>query len=416
MKKIFSIVLSTFLIINLNFVVSFGSAVQTNESIETVQAMQSSSVGTITKDDVSKGLIYCSEYPVTVQIEGVKVKTKEEDVPPLIVASRTLIPARAFFEALGAKVGWDEKNRIVTVENDGVSIELVIDSAVAKVGGKTKMLEVPAMIIDHDEDGNGSTMLPLRFVSEGIGAKVSWNESTRTADIIPPKEEIQNEEPLTKEETATFDTNYGPLHLLNSNAKKKLVVIDIGHGGSDTGSIGNKDMEDELYEKEVNLEVGLKLRELLDQAGATYIFTRESDVSVPLYDRPALANDNDADILVSIHNNSFDTEKPLGTEVYYYSKVDEQGMDEGDLYGIYSKDIATIVQKEMIEILGTYSRGAKESKYLAILRLSSMPAIIVEGAFMSNPKDLEMIRTTEFKEKYAYAVAKGLITAINQAF
>ncbi|HZK62455.1 MAG TPA: N-acetylmuramoyl-L-alanine amidase, partial [Anaerovoracaceae bacterium] len=60
--------------------------------------------------------------------------------------------------------------------------------------------------------------------------------------------------------------------------------------------------------------------------------------------------------------------------------------------------------------------GAKESEHLAILRRSSMPAIIIEGAFMSNPGDLEKIRTAEFKEKYAYALAKGLITAMNQAF
>jgi len=410
MKKLFSIILSAFLMANLSLAVSFGETVQTSESIDAVQVSQSSQVGIITKDDVSRGLIYCDEHPVTLQIEGETIPTKDEDVPPLIVASRTLIPARAFFEAMGATVDWDAKNRIVTVEDDGVSIELVIDSPIAKVEGKATTLEVPAMIIDHDEDGNGSTMVPLRFVSEGLGAEVSWVESTRTANIIPAGAEI------VKEETSTFETNYGPLHLLNSNAKKKMIVVDIGHGGKDTGAIGDRDTADELYEKDVNLEIGLKIKELLDQAGARYIFTRESDVSMPLYDRPELANDVSADILVSIHNNSFDSARPEGTEVYYYSKVDEQGLDEGDLYGIFSKDIAVLVQKEMVEILGTYNRGAKESEHLAILRLSSMPAIIIEGAFMSNPDDLEYMRTAEFKEKYAYAVAKGLITAMNQAF
>jgi len=410
MKKLFSIILSAFLMVNLSFAVSFGETVQNSELIESVQVSQVSQEGIITKADVSRGLIYCREYPVTVQIEGVDVPTKEKDVPPLIVASRTLIPARAFFEALGATVDWDAENRIVTVQNDGSTVELVIDSSVAKVEGKAKILEVPAMIIDHDQDGDGSTMVPLRFVSEGLGAEVSWNESTRTANITPASNEI------VEEETSTFETNYGPLNLLNSNAKEKMIVIDIGHGGNDTGSIGNQGSSEELYEKDVNLEIGLKVKELLDQAGARYIFTRESDVSVPLYDRPALANDSSADILVSIHNNSFDTAKPEGTEVYYYSKVDEQGLDEGALYGIYSKDIAVLVQKEMVAILGTVDRGAKESEHLAILRRSSMPAIIIEGAFMSNPGDLEKIRTAEFKEKYAYALAKGLITAMNQAF
>ena len=410
MKKLFLIILSTFLMVNLSFVVSFGETVQNNELIESVQVSQVGQAANITKSDVSRGLLYCREYPVTVKIEGVAVLTKEKDVPPLIIAARTLIPARAFFEALGATVEWDAENRIVTVENDGSTVELVIDSPVAKVEGKAKILEVPAMIIDHDEDGNGSTMVPLRFVSEGLGAEVSWIEATRTANIVPASTETE------EEEASTFETNYGPLNILNSNAKEKMIVIDIGHGGRDTGSIGNQEMPDELYEKDVNLEIGLKVKELLDQAGARYKFTRESDVSMPLYDRPALANDIGADILVSIHNNSFDTEKPEGTEVYYYSKVDEQGLDEGALYGIYSKDIAVLVQKEMVDILGTVDRGAKESEHLAILRRSSMPAIIIEGAFMSNPGNLEKIRTAEFKEKYAYALVKGLITTMNSAF
>ncbi|MBK5247150.1 MAG: N-acetylmuramoyl-L-alanine amidase [Peptostreptococcaceae bacterium] len=410
MKKLFSIILSTFLMVNLSFVVSFGETVQNSELIESVQVSQVSQAAIITKADVSRGLLYCREYPVTVQIDDVDVPTKEKDVPPLIVGARTLIPVRAFFEALGATVEWDAENRIVTIENDGSTVELVIDSPVAKVEGKAKILEVPAMIIDHDEDGTGSTMVPLRFVSEGLGAEVSWIEATRTANIVPASTETE------EEETSTFETNYGPLNILNSNAKEKMIVIDIGHGGKDTGSIGNQNSSDELYEKDVNLEIGLKVKDLLDLAGARYIFTRESDVSMELYDRPALANDIGADILVSIHNNSFDTEKPEGTEVYYYSKVDEQGLDEGALYGIYSKDIAVLVQKEMVDILGTVDRGAKESEHLAILRRSSMPAIIIEGAFMSNPGNLEKIRTTEFKEKYAYALVKGLITTMNSAF
>src|SRR5665647_2231375 len=203
MKKLFSIILSAFLMVNLSFVVSFGETVQNSELIESVQVSQVSRAGIITKTDVSRGLIYCREYPVTVQIGGVDVPTKEKDVPPLIVAARTLIPVRAFFEALGATVDWDAENRIVTVQNGGSTVELVIDSPVAKVEGKAKILEVPAMIIDHDEDGDGSTMVPLRFVSEGLGAEVSWVESTRTANIMPAGNDSEEEKP------STFDTNYG---------------------------------------------------------------------------------------------------------------------------------------------------------------------------------------------------------------
>lgn len=404
MKKLFSVILSSFLIFNMSVVFSFGEVTQSFDENQTAV------ISAITQSDVSRGLLFCRDYPVTVQIDGITVPTKEKDVPPVIIGSRTLIPARAFFEAMGATVGWDAENRVVTVKNKGTTVELVIDSSITKVNGEEKLLDVPAMIIDHDEDGNGSTMVPLRFVSEGLGFEVSWAESIRTANVMEAGA-VSGEE-----DTDTFDTTYGTLNVLNKSAREKLITIDIGHGGKDTGSIANEDTPDELYEKDVNLEIGLKLRELLDKAGARYIFTRESDVSVQLYDRPALANEQGADIFVSIHNNSFDTSKPEGTEVYYYSKEDEFGQDEMELYGISSKTIATLVQNELVDILGTTDRGAKESSRLAVLNKTSMPAIIIEGAFMSNPGDFEKIRTPEYKEKYAYAVAKGLIEAMNEAF
>jgi len=410
MKKLFSMILSIFLIINLSLAVSFGETAEPVNSDVNIQVNQTTQAGIITAEDISRGLLFCRDYPVTAQINGVTIPTEDKDVPPLIVASRTLIPVRAFFESMGAKVNWDSENRVVSVEDEGTKVDLVIDSPVAIVNGNEKSLEVPAMIIDNDGDGNGSTMVPLRFVSEVLGAEVSWVEATRTANII------QADKTTGDGTTSTPDTKNENLSLMNQNAKQKLIVIDIGHGGNDSGSIAHQDMPDELYEKDVNLEIGLKVKDLLNQAGAKYIFTRESDVSMPLYDRPALANDSGADIFISIHNNSSEKSSPDGTEIYYYSKVNEQGQDEVALYGIYSKDIAQSIQKKMVETLGTSDRGIKESQYLAVLNKTSMPAIIIEGAFMSNPGDLEKIRTTEYKEKYAYALVNGLIEAMNNAY
>lgn len=404
MKRQISIILGVFLIFNMSFVNSFGEVGQVAEG------EQIAGMSTITESDVSRGLLFCRDYPVTVQIKGVSVPTAEKEVPPVIIGSRTLIPVRAFFEAMGAIVDWDPEKRVVSVKNQGVMVELTIDSSITKVNGEEKPLEVPAMIIDHDGDGNGSTMVPLRFVSEGLGAQVSWIDSTRTANVILSSGTTE------VEETGTFETAYGAISVLNNKAREKMIAIDIGHGGKDTGAIAYEDQPNELYEKDVNLEVGLALKGLLDKAGARYIFTRESDVAISLYDRPALANSSNADIFISLHNNSSDYSKPDGTEVYYYSKTNDLGQDENALYGICSKDIATLVQKEMVAILGTSNRGAKESPYLAVLNKTSMPAIIIEGAFLSNPGDFEKIKAQEYKEKYAYAVAKGLIEAMNSRF
>lgn len=422
MKKILPIILITVIMLSSAYELTYAEVskdnsiedinwiISENESVDTENYNSNNVNNQITNSDISRGLSFCREYPVTVQIGGIDVPTSEKEVPPVIVASRTLIPARAFFESMGAEVSWDGEKRAVKVTSDDTTVELVIDSSVTSVDGKEVILEVPAMIIDHDEDGNGSTMLPLRFVSEGLGYDVAWEDSTRTANVTKP---IIAE---VGEDTTTFETTWGAINVLNDNASEKLIVVDIGHGGKDTGCIGNEDLPDELYEKDINLEIGLKLKTLLEEAGAKYIFTRETDTYMQLYDRPAFANGVGGDVFVSIHNNSSDYSKPEGTEVYYYSKVNEEEQDEGMLYGIYSKDIAKLVQNELVKILGTTDRGAKESPKLAVLNKTSMPAIVVEGAFMSNPEDQEKMRTKEYKEQYAYAVAKGLIAAMNKVF
>jgi N-acetylmuramoyl-L-alanine amidase len=390
--------------------VSFGEVIEPIESDGNVVSTTTTQAVLITPDDVSRGILFCRDYPVITQINGVTIPTADNDVPPLIIASRTLIPVRAFFESMGAKVIWDDENRVVSLEDEDNTVNLFIDSQVALVNGAEKILEVPAMIIDDDGDGNGSTMVPLRFVSEVLGAEVSWADDTRTANIIP------GVKPTTDEIVPNGDLEFDDINLLNENARQKLIVIDIGHGGNDSGSIGNQDLPDELYEKDVNLEIGLKVKELLNQVGARYIFTRESDVAMSLYDRPALANDNGADIFISIHNNASEKSSPEGTEIYYYSKVNELGQNEEELYGIYSKYIAQCIQTKMAESLGTNDRGIKENQFLAVLNKTSMPAIVIEGAFMSNPSDLEKIRTPEYKQNYAYSLVKGLVEAMNSAY
>ena len=401
--------------------------------------------GAFTPDEISRGLDFCRQYPVTVNLQGQQVATKGSEVPPVIIGERTLIPARAFFETLGAQVSWDDGSRTVTIIEEETTIELKIDSTITLVNGKEKQLEVPAMIIDHDGDGFGSTMIPLRFVSEGLGYNVSWAEDTRTATVA-------KEDPVYEgSDTPQVDTSFGKLAVLNTNAREKLVIIDLGHGGRDTGAIALEDQPGQVYEKDINLQVGLKLKEYLDQAGFRYLFTRVDDSSLTLLERPAFANENKGDIFVSIHNNSSEKAAPKGTEVYYYSKTYQEnptmdpgaetspsglesvtgsGMesitdsavnpiphqDEKDRYGIYSKDIARAVQMEMVQMLGTDNRGAKEGPKLAVLNKTSMPAIIVEGAFLSNPEDYQRIIAEDYADKYAFAVAKGLIKAMNEAF
>lgn len=99
------------------------------------------------------------------------------DVPPVIINNRTMVPVRAIFETLGASVQWDPKTRTVTGNKDSINILLTVDNKLAKVNGKTVVLDVPATVID------GRTMVPTRFIAENLGNQVEWNAQTRTVII-----------------------------------------------------------------------------------------------------------------------------------------------------------------------------------------------------------------------------------------
>ncbi len=113
----------------------------------------------------------------TVLVDGIQLSF---DVPPLIEDGRTLVPLRAIFEALGAEVLWDGKTQTVTALAGATQIELTIGHSTAHINNQPHAIDVPATII------NGRTLVPLRFVSEALGAKVKWDGSTQTISIATP--------------------------------------------------------------------------------------------------------------------------------------------------------------------------------------------------------------------------------------
>ncbi|GAA4861279.1 hypothetical protein GCM10023310_45860 [Paenibacillus vulneris] len=107
------------------------------------------------------------------------------EVAPQIVKDNTIVPVRIIAESTGAKVQWDGKNRKVTVDKSGTNIQLFIDKQDALVNNKSFKLETAPMIID------GNTMLPLRFVSEQLGVKVTWDELTRSVFLFQTDEDVK---------------------------------------------------------------------------------------------------------------------------------------------------------------------------------------------------------------------------------
>ncbi len=175
----------------------------------------------------------------------------------------------------------------------------------------------------------------------------------------------------------------------------KVIVIDAGHGGSSTGATGGGYME-----KNITLQISLKLRDILESCGAKVVMTRDKDVDVNLYDRPNLANDIHADLFVSIHNDSF-TSDSRGTSTYYHMSDPS------------SRALANVVQQAIVAISGIPSKGALSdgilyNSGLAVLRASNMPAILVEVAYISNTQDRKRLIDSDFQQRVAQAVCDGL--------
>jgi N-acetylmuramoyl-L-alanine amidase len=181
----------------------------------------------------------------------------------------------------------------------------------------------------------------------------------------------------------------------------KTIVVDPGHGGTSTGALGHLSGS-LVYEKNCTLAIALKLRDLLDRAGVKVIMTRESDVDVPLGERPRMANDLHADLFFSIHNDSNGTRNSnSGTTTYYHM---------GDPA---SHAMAVCVQDAVRAVTGLPSHGARSdgSLYasgLAVLRCTTMPAILCEVAYINNERDSRLLVDPDFQQRVAQAMFDGI--------
>lgn len=182
----------------------------------------------------------------------------------------------------------------------------------------------------------------------------------------------------------------------NSGLKGKVIVIDPGHGGSDTGAIGSS----KLMEKNVTLAIGKELNNLLTNSGATVIMTRtaDKDVSFPgasdkeeLAARVAIANKADADLFVSIHTDAF-SGFAGGTTTYTYDT---------------KNNLASLVQDNMVAQLKLYDRGVQQNDYY-VLKYTKMPAILTEAAFISNSKEEKLLMNRSFDKKVAVGIYNGI--------
>lgn len=182
------------------------------------------------------------------------------------------------------------------------------------------------------------------------------------------------------------------VRLSYGESRGRLVIVDPGHGDHDPGARGVGG----AVEKVINLQVGLRVRNLLQEKGIGVRMTRDDDTFIPLYDRPALANRLGADCFVSIHCNAMPEAKRgerSGTELYYFTPQSEL--------------FASIMLQEVARSIGLPARGTFTRSFV-VVREAAMPAVLVELGYVDHAGDGAKLMQPEFQQQCAIGIVHGV--------
>ena len=282
---------------------------------------------------------------------------------------------------------------------------------------------------------------PFRIVIDTRGDKQQTHSdpkqerTTRTVEaVIPLKTASGKQEVATVAPVIPSPNLHGDWSLTRTlGLKIGRVVIDPGHGGKDTGSIGPAG----LREKDLVLEVALRLKTLLEgRLGTDVILTRSKDEFKPLEERTAIANQQNADLFVSVHANATRNPKVSGAETFFLnfaSSADEREVATrenansqknihdlenllrqialGD-YNAESRDLAQVVQNSLASAMKrdrrTFrNRGVKKAPFIVLIG-SNMPSILTEVGFISNPSEEAYLKTEAARDQVAEALYQGI--------
>ena len=207
---------------------------------------------------------------------------------------------------------------------------------------------------------------------------------------------------------------YGSIHVTGSGdayiKETPVVVVDAGHGGTDPGKVG----VDGSLEKDINLAVAERLKTYLEQDDVKVIMTRETDTGLyseadsrkkmaDMKKRCEIIEESGADLVVSIHQNSYHQESVSGGQVFYYRDSSK------------GKALAEILQDRFDYVLGDQNRRLPKANgnYYLLLHVKC-PIVIVECGFLSNRKEAALLNSGEYQDKLAYTIHMGIMEYLNK--
>lgn len=198
-------------------------------------------------------------------------------------------------------------------------------------------------------------------------------------------------------------------HIRAAKNRSVTIVVDAGHGGIDPGKVGiNKALE-----KDINLAIALKLERNLKESGINVVMTRTDDSGLynegdsnkkvrDMKKRLSIIEEAKPELAVSIHQNSYPDPSVCGVQVFYYKD------------SVKSKAAAEIMQTQLVKSLKpSKERAAKDNSSYYLLKKTSVPIMIVECAFMSNPTEADLLIKDDYQEKVAWTIYMGIMQVIN---
>lgn len=358
------------------------------------------------------------------------------DTPDAVPATRTAIPkptrAPESADRLEPAPPANTKPTVTTVKVGKNSVKKIIEAGDEDTGTSRRSVarSVEDLRPELPPSANSSSKeLRKRDATDLSNGERNRTKGKRRADANATQLDVREARP-----TAAGDRSL--IRALGLKIGK--IVIDPGHGGHDTGTIG----PDGLLEKDLVVDVGRRLGKLLDtRLGAEVVYTRKDDTFIPLETRTAIANQEQADLFVSIHANSSRDPNARGVETYYLNftssadalevaarenAVSEKSIHElGDLVKKIalkekieeSHEFASDVQEALhsglsVRSPGLRNRGVKKAPFIVLIG-ANMPSILAEISFVSNPADEARLQTPEYRQRIAESLYRGIAKYVN---
>jgi N-acetylmuramoyl-L-alanine amidase len=315
------------------------------------------------------------------------------------------------------------------------------------VAGKKLSAPIVKKVVEAGDDDDDTSVTPPREVAKRnapISKKATSHAGHTVVSKTPPDDDIESG-PIASDSSSDLGirearpTASGDRSLIRAlGLKIGKIVIDPGHGGHDTGTIGPNGLE----EKDLVLDVGRRLGKLLEaRLGAEVVYTRKDDTFIPLETRTAVANQARADLFVSIHANSSHDADARGVETYYLNFTSspealevaarENAVSEKSIYELQdlvkkialkekieeSREFAGDVQESLhsglaVKSPGIRDRGVKKAPFIVLIG-ANMPSILAEISFVSNPTDEHRLATSEYRQRIAESLYRGVAKYVN---